>query len=99
MSTLTIDANAKPIQVLRPDTATTVSVSTSSATSSSALTGARVARIVSDVDVHYAVGSTATTTSTYLPANTVEFIHVYTGDTISIIGNSSSGIAYITEMV
>lgn len=99
MTTLTIDANAKAIQVLRPDVASTISVTSGSATSSSAITKARVARIVSAVGIHYSVTGTASATSTYLPANTVEYIHVYVGDTISFRANSSSGTVHLTEMV
>lgn len=97
MSRLARDANSSPIQVLRPSTSQTVSVS-GTAASSSAVTG-RVVRIVCTVDVFYSVEGTATTSSTFLPANAIEFIHTYSGDTVSFITSSATGTAYITEMV
>ena len=99
MSTLTIDANAKPIQVLRPTTVSVVSLSGSAASAPATAAGIRVARIVSDTDCFYSVEGTATTSSSYLPANAIEYIHVFTGDTVSVITSSSSGSAYITSMV
>jgi len=99
MSTLTIDANAKPIQVLRPTTVSVVSLSGSAASATATAAGIRVARIVSDTDCFYSVTGTATTSSSYLPANAIEYIHVFTGDTVSVITSSSSGSAYITSMV
>ena len=99
MSTLTIDANAKPIQVLRPTTVSVVSLSGSAASAPATAAGIRVARIVSDTDCFYSVTGTATTSSSYLPANAIEYVHVFTGDTVSVITSSSSGSAYITSMV
>jgi hypothetical protein len=99
MSTLTIDANAKPIQVLRPTTVSVVSLSGSAASATATAAGIRVARIVSDTDCFYSVTGTATTSSSYLPANAIEYVHVFTGDTVSVITSGSSGSAYITSMV
>tara|TARA_R110000824_G_scaffold94738_1_gene228337 strand:+ start:1077 stop:1376 length:300 start_codon:yes stop_codon:yes gene_type:complete len=99
MSTLTIDSNAKPIQVLRPTTVSKVSISGTAASASAIAAGIRVARIVSDTDCFYSVTGTATTSSSYLPANAIEYIHVFTGDTVSVITSGSSGSAYITSMV
>ena len=99
MSTLTIDANAKPIQVLRPTTVSVVSLSGTAASATAIATRIRVARIVSDTDCFYSVTGTATTSSSYLPANAIEYVHVYTGDTVSVITSGSSGSAYITSMV
>ena len=99
MSTLTIDANAKPIQVLRPTTVSVVSLSGSAASATATAAGIRVARIVSDTDCFYSVTGKATTSSSYLPANAIEYIHVFTGDTVSVITSGSSGSAYITSMV
>ena len=45
------------------------------------------------------VSGTATTSDYYIPANTVEFIHTYTGDTISFITDGTSGTAYVSEMI
>ena len=99
MSSLTLDKNKKPVQVLRPTTVSVVSLS-GSAASATAVTGdIRVARIVSDTDCFYSVTGTATTSSSYLPANAIEYVHVFTGDTVSVITSGSSGSAYITSMV
>ena len=100
MSTLTVDANAKPIQVLRPSTTTTVSATTSASTASSALsTGARVARIIATQDVYYEVGGTASSSTVLLPKNAIEYIHIYSGDTISFKAVATNGTVHITEMV
>ena len=99
MSTLTIDANSKPIQVLRPTTVSKVTTSGTAASATAIAAGVRVARIVSDKDCFYSVTGTATTSSSYLPANAIEYIHVYEGDTVSIILASGSGSAYVTSMV
>ena len=99
MSKLAIDANAKPIQVLRPISTNTVVASGSAASSSAISAAARVARIISTAPVFYSVTGTATTSSAYLPAETLEFIHVYEGDTISFITDGTSGTVYVTEMV
>ena len=99
MSSLTLDKNKKPVQVLRPTTVSVVSLSGSAASAPATAAGIRVARIVSDTDCFYSVTGTATTSSSYLPANAIEYIHVFTGDTVSVITSSSSGSAYITSMV
>ncbi len=99
MSKLTIDANAKPIQVLRPTTVSKVTTSGTAASSSAIAANIRVARIISDSDCFYSVEGTATTSSSYLPANAIEYIHVYEGDTVSVILAAGTGSAYITSMV
>ena len=99
MSKLAIDVNAKPVQVLRPSTVSKVTTSGTAASSSAIGANIRVARIVSDKDCFYSVEGTATTSSSYLPANAIEYIHVYEGDTVSIILASGSGSAYVTSMV
>ena len=96
MSRLARDTNSAPIQCLRPGTTQTVSVSGTAA--SSTAVGQRVARIVATVDVHISISGTATVSDYYIPANTVEFIHTYSGDTISFITGGSSGTAYVSEM-
>lgn len=98
MSTLAKDGNSKAIQVLRPFTTSTVNLSASAA-SASAIGDARVARIVANNDCFYSVTGTASTTSVYLPANTIEYVHVYKGNVISFITAGNSGIAYVSEMV
>lgn len=96
MSRLARDSNSSAIQCLRPGATQTVTVSGSAASSTSITQ--RVTRIVSDVDVHISLSGTATTSSYLIPANSVEFIHTYTGDTISFITGGSTGTAYVSEM-
>jgi hypothetical protein len=97
MSRLARDSGAAPIQCLRPGAAQTVSVSGTAAASTSITQ--RVTRIVATVDVHISVSGTATVSDYYIPANTVEFIHTYNGDTISFITDGSTGTAYVSEMI
>jgi hypothetical protein len=97
MSRLARDSGAAPIQCLRPGTTQTVNVSGTAASSTSITQ--RVTRIVADVDVHISISGTATTSSYLIPANTVEFIHTYTGDTISFITDGTTGTAYVSEMI
>ena len=97
MSRLARDTGAAPIQCLRPGSAQTVAVSGTAAASTSIT--ARVTRIVATVDVHISVSGTATVSDYYIPANTVEFIHTYNGDTISFITDGSTGTAYVSEMI
>jgi|TARA_R110000744_G_scaffold66587_1_gene136130 hypothetical protein len=100
MSTLTIDANAKPIQVLRPKYTTRYSLSgTATASGYTVGAGIRVVRIVSTLDCHYDPIATATTSKVFLPAGVVEYIHVYEGDQISMITSGATGYAYVTSMV
>lgn len=99
MSKLAIDVNAKPVQVLRPSTVSKVSISGTAAASSAIAANIRVARLVSTVDCYYSVDGTATTSSTYLPANAIEYIHVYEGDTVSTITDGGTGSIFVTSMV
>jgi hypothetical protein len=97
MSRLARDTGAAPIQCLRPGASQTVSVSGSAA--SATAVSQRVTRICATTDVHISVSGTATTSDYYIPANTVEFIHTFTGDTISFITDGTSGTAYVSEMI
>lgn len=97
MSRLARDANSDAIQCLRPSTTSTFAVSGTAASSNSI--SERVVRIMSDVDCFYTINGTATVNSVPLPASTIEFIHTFEGDTISVITSSASGTFYITEMI
>jgi hypothetical protein len=98
MSKLAIDANAKGIQCLRPNITDDVAVSGTAASATAVSANARVVRIVANVDIHYTINATATTADVFLPSRSIEYIHVYAGDVISMIA-PSAGIAYVTEMV
>ncbi len=97
MTRLAIDTNAKPIQVVRPNTAQNVAISGAAASASAVTT--RVSRIVSTVDCFYSLVGTATTASTLLPAYSVEFVHTYDGDVFSVITSGASGTFNITQMI
>lgn len=99
MSKMAIDANSKPIQVLRPTDTDRVAVSGSAANATAIAAGTRVVRLVSNVDVHYRLTGTASTVSTYLPAGVIEYVHVYTGDVFSLITAGDTGNVHITAMV
>jgi len=99
MSTLTIDKNSKPIQVLRPTTVRVVSLSGTAASAAAFSNNVRVARVVATADCFYRVTGTATTSHNFLPANTIEYVHIYDGDTISLITSGGTGTAYVSAMV
>lgn len=103
MSKLTIDTNSKPIQVLRPDNVRVVDISGTAASAGLPFDSeVRVARIVATADCHYRVGegtTAATVNNNFLPANTVEYIHIYDDDRISLITSGATGKAYVTAMI
>jgi len=95
---LALDGNAKPIQVLRPSTTTTLSVSATAAPTGVITGDVRVIRIVATTGIFYTLNEVATTSKVYLPADSVEYIHIVDRDYISVITSGTSGTAYITEM-
>lgn len=97
MTKLAVDTNAKPIQVVRPTTAQHVAISDTAVNATAVAT--RVSRIVATVDCFYSLVGTASASSTFLPANAVEFVHTYEGDVFSIIAPSGAGSFNITQMV
>lgn len=99
MSKLAIDSNAKPIQVMRPLTTQLVSVTATSAQSTAIPADCRVIRVVSSVACFVSLkNATATNQEIYLPANTVEYYHVYAGDQVAVISAGTDGTLFITEM-
>lgn len=92
-----VDSGGVTAQVIRPVKPQTVTVSGVSTATSAFGNNTRVVRIVSTTDCHYAMGVTATTASTFLPATMVEYVSVRGGDTIQFIENSAGGTAYISE--
>lgn len=99
MSKLAIDTNAKPIPVLRPSTVRVTSISATAANGSSFNDNVRVARIVATTDCFYRVGATATTSHNFLPANTIEYVHVLDDEIVSFITSGGTGTAYVSAMV
>ena len=97
MALLTKDADSEAIQVLRPTTTEALALSGTVATSSAIAQS--VLRVVSNVDCFYSLVGTATTSSVFLPAYVVEFVHTEVGDTVSMITSGATGTAYLTEMI
>ena len=80
-----------------------VATSTSSAQSAAlgtAESGVFWVRLCADTDTYYAVGSnpTATTSSTFLPADTIEIIKVDVGDKVAGIIDTGTGILGVTVL-
>lgn len=98
MTLVAKDSLGFAIQALKPGTVQTVSISGTSAAVSTAFTGT-VIRVVSTTPCHYHVAAspTATTSLSYLPAFTIEYLRVSPGDKIAFIQNAASGTAYVTE--
>lgn len=85
--------------IRRHITSQAVAVSTTAASSTAVGAFCTVARISSLAPCFFRVGGVATVTnSAYLPADTVEFIRVNPGETISFIVATGTTTAYVTEM-
>lgn len=97
MTLLAKDRTNDSIQCLRPESTSTIAVSGTAASTSAVFR--RVCRIMCDVDCFYTINGTATVNDVPLPAGTIEFIHTFKDDTISVITSSASGTFYVTEMV
>ena len=83
----------------------TANVATSDTSAQSAAlglasSGVFYVRLCADTDTYYAVGSnpTATTSSTFLPANTIEIIKVPVGDKVAGILATGTGILGVTVL-
>ena len=91
------------IPALEIGTEQAISVTSSSAATSSAFAGdSLIVRIVSTTDCHiaFAASPTATTSNTYLPANQVEYLKVPAPGTskLAAIRANADGTLYLTEM-
>ena len=93
------DNNANAIQVLKPVSTERLAISSTAASGAALASDTTVVRIVANLPCFYSVDGTATTSSTYLPGSAVECIRIDSGDTISVITESSSGYAWISEMI
>lgn len=95
------DRQGNIIQAIRPGTATTQAFTGTTATATIATTGTgpRLFRLVATTACHYELGTspTATTSSTYLPAEVVEHIWLLTTDNIAVIQNTTAGTLYLSE--
>jgi hypothetical protein len=100
MTLLAKDSNGSSIQAAAPIAATEREAITTSSTSATAVSaGTTLLRLIGSSDCYYRVGTAATlTTSCYLPSNLVEYIKVKQGDVVHLIGDTTSGYLYLTEM-
>lgn len=96
MSLFPYDENTSPIPVLSPTSTEKLAISGTAATSEAATTP--VSRLCATVDCFYAVSGTATTSSCFLPANSVEYIKVAVGSTLSVITAGASGSIFISQL-
>jgi len=78
----------------------TSNTSAQSAALGTASSGVFYVRLCADTDTYYAVGSnpTATTSSTFLPADTIEIIKVDVGDKVAGILATGTGILGVTVL-
>ena len=97
--TLAIDNNSQPIQVMTPVSTEALAVSGTAASAAARNTNTNVVRLICNQPCYFNLAGTATTSSAYLPADTVEFIKCAASDTLSIILASGSGTAYISECI
>ena len=93
------DGNSRPVPVLKPVSTEKLAITTSAASAATRNLTTNILRIVSDVACFYRLDGTATSSHTYLPADTIEYIKVDPDDTLSVITGSGSGSMYISEMV
>jgi len=94
-ATQLVDDNGKPIQALRINSTQAVD-GTSATTQSTAFTTVGIIRVVSNVDINIAQGSSpsATTSTCFIPAGSIEYFRVNENDKIAVLG----GIGNITLM-
>lgn len=89
------------VTTARPGATQTVTTSGTSAASSNGFGSSTFfVRVVCTEDCHIVFGAspTATTSDLFLPANTVEYFTVTSGQKIAAIQNSAGGSLYVTEM-
>ena len=96
---LRTDDNGNPVQVLKPISTEKLSISGSAASGAALASTTTVLRLIATLDCYYSLDGTATTSSVYLPAGTIEYIGVENADTLSVITGGSTGSMFITEMV
>jgi hypothetical protein len=84
----------------KPGTVLNVSFTAASAQSSAVSDSIRELRLVATQNCYYKVGAnpTATTSDTYLPSGTVEYIAIAPGEKVAAIRSSADGTLNITEM-
>jgi len=100
MTEMALSVGGHAVQALTPGTVQTVTITGTSAATSSAFS-AEIVRVVSTTNCHYhmAASPTATTSLSYLPAGAVEYLRCVSGvSKLAFIQNAGGGTAYVTEM-
>lgn len=92
------DSNGNTFQAVKPVSTEALSISAVAASAAAFGSTTNVIRIVSLAACWYSLEGTATTSSVYLPAATVEYIRITPGDTLSVIAGGAS-TAYISECI
>jgi len=84
---------------MKPTTSQTVAYTGTAGTLANPLnTYTRVIRVVLTTAGFFAVGHTATTADTYMPAGVPDYFAVSGGETPSAIQSAAGGTLYVTEM-
>ena len=91
------------VQSLYNGTVQKITSNNGSQASSAFATSTTVIRLVAKAAIYYKIGKSPTAdntgTSTWLPANVVEFPQVCRGDSIAVIQDTAGGEVNITEMI
>lgn len=99
MTVLARDSNGNIVYVISPGATQNVAIGAGSLQSTAFGTNTTLIRIVGTAACHYAIGAnpTASATTSYLPANVVEYIGVAPGQKIAVIQDVGAGTFNITE--
>lgn len=96
---LAVDDSARAVQVMTPVSTEALAVSGTAASAATRNTTTQVIRLICNQPCFYSLTGTATTSTVYLPADTIEYVKCAASDTLSIILASGSGTAYISECI
>ena len=98
MTILALDLNSNKIQCVAIGAAQKINFDSSTQSTATSL-NTRIVRLVCTTDCHIAIGAdpTATTSSTFLPAYSVEYFKLVGGDKIAAIKATSAGALFVTE--
>lgn len=99
MSKQPMDDNGRTFPVLFPGTASTVSIASASAQSSAFASTTKVIEIRASKACYISIAAnpTATSSTTYLPADETRYYGVTPGHKIAVIRVSEDGTLYITQ--
>lgn len=97
MARLAVDTNSKPIQCLSPGVTEALAVAGAAVSSTTFGPETRVIRFCADIPCYIIMNATATASDCYVPANHVEYFHVWTGEYLSVY-SADTGTAHLTDM-